>query len=168
MDKYVEQILIAKPDFKQKGLLGLCISGVCLGIYFILFVSFSPGIAIIVVAGFLTYMVKQGFNVEYEYLFVNGDCDISKIVNKSSRKDIYSFKESDVSRVLTFESDKCQNEFKVNANLTVKDFSSGKDDGTLKSYVFFVNTKGGTVGVILDLNENTEEHILDCYKKKLD
>lgn len=169
MDKYIEQILLTKPGFKQKGLFGLCIAIMCVGIYFIMFVSFSPGVAIVVVGAFLTYMVRQSFNMEYEYLFVNGDCDISKIINKSSRKDVYSFKESDVARVLSFESEKCQNEIQVNANLVLKDFSSGESNAKdLARYMFFVNTKDGTTGVILDLNKDTEEHILDCYKKKLD
>lgn len=168
LDRYTEQIILKKPDIKQKALLAVMIAVICAGMYLMMFISFSKGIAVIAVGAFFTYLVKQSFNAEYEYLFVNGDCDISRIINKSSRKDIYSFKESDVTRVMPYNSDKCQNEFEVNANLTVKDFSSGIKDNSDNWYVFLANIKSGTAAIILELNEKSLEHIAECYKKKMD
>ena len=168
LDRYTEQIIQKKPDIKQKTLLAVMVAIICVGVYLMMFISFSKGIAVIAVGAFLTYLVKQTFNAEYEYLFVNGDCDISRIINKSSRKDIYSFKESDVTRVMSYNSDKCQNEFEVNANLTIKDFSSGIKDNSDNWYVFLANINSGTAAIILELNEKSLEHIAECYKKKLD
>lgn len=167
VDRYTEQILNKKPSGGQKALFAGTMLIIAVGVYFILFIGFSVGVAIIAVGCFAAYMVKQGFDAEYEYLFVNGDCDIAKIVGKSSRKDIYSFKESDVKRVMTYNSDVCQNEFEINGELSIKNFTSGISDNAEDWYVFFTNVKSGTVAVILELNEKSIEHVNECYKKKL-
>ena len=49
----------------------------------------GPSILIIGIA--LTIITATRQELEYEYIFVNGDCEISKIVKRSSRKKVYEF-----------------------------------------------------------------------------
>ncbi len=168
MDRYTEQILKKKPDGKQKLMLIGSIVIIAIGVYAMMFIHFSIGVAVTAIGGFLTYLAKLALDAEYEYLFINGDCDIARITNKSARKDIYSFKASDVQRILTYNSNKCQNEFQVNGELSIKSFTSGIKDNDNNWYVFFANAKSGTVAIILELNDKSIEHITDCYKNKIE
>ena len=168
MDKYTEQILEKKPDIKQKLLMLGAILVTAMGVALLCFVNFGIGVALAALGGFLIYWAKLSSYAEYEYLFINGDLDIARITNKSTRKDIYSFKYGDVQRVLTYNSEKFQNELEVNAELTLKDFTSGNEDNQEMWYAFLVNAKNGTHAVVLELNEKTLEHVKECFKKKLD
>lgn len=168
MDNYVEQIVDKLPSVKQKLALFGAIFVTAIGVTMIFFYSFSIGVAVIAVGAFLIYLAKMYQAMEYEYLFVNGDCDIAAIINKSNRKNTYSFKAGDVTRVLPYNSLKFQNELEVNAELSVKDLSSGKRDNRGKCYAFLVNVKGGTLAVVLELNEKTIEHVESFYKNKIE
>ncbi|MBE5944576.1 MAG: hypothetical protein E7258_06620 [Lachnospiraceae bacterium] len=167
MDRYTEQILTKKPDMKQKLLIIGAVLITAMGVAFICFVHFSAGVAIATVGGFLIYWTRLCSNSEYEYLFINGDLDIARITNKSTRKDIYSFKDGDVQRVLPYNSDAFSNELQVNAELTVKNFTSGDLDNQDSWYVFMTNAKNGTHGVVLELNEKSLAHVKECFKNKM-
>ncbi len=168
MDNYVEQIVEKLPSMKQKLALFGAIFVTAFGVTMIFFYNFSIGVAVIAVGAFLVYLAKMYQAMEYEYLFVNGDCDVAAIINKSNRKNIYSFKVGDVTRVLPYYSLKFQNEIEVNAELSIKDFSSGYDEKKDKCYVFLANVKGGTVAIILELNEKSMEHAEVFYKNKIE
>lgn len=167
MDRYTEQILEKKPDIKEKLLMLGAILVTAMGVALLLFVDFGAGVAVGVLGGFLIYLAKNSSYAEYEYLFINADLDVARIINKSTRKDIYSFKDGDVQRVLLYNSDKFQNELEVNAELSLKNFTSGNKDNQDMWYAFLVNAKNGTNAVILELNEKTLEHVKECFKKKL-
>ena len=167
MDKYTEQIIVKKPDGMDRLKIALCILVIIVGVLSILFYDFGIGVAIVAVGGFLCYWANTYLKSEYEYLFINGDCDVARIINQSSRKDVYSFKESDVTRVLPYNSDKFQNEIEINDKLSLKNLTSGNKDNTDSWYAFLTNSGKETVAVILELNEKNIEHVNDCYKNKL-
>lgn len=167
MDRYTEQILEKRPDFKQRLLMLGAILVTALGVALLLFVDFGAGVALAVIGGFLVYFAKLSSYAEYEYLFINGDLDIARITNKSTRKEIYSFNEGDVQRVLPYNSDAFQNELEVNGELSIKNFTSGDKENTDNWYAFLANAKNGTHAVILELNEKTLEHVKECFKKKM-
>ncbi|MCM1460842.1 MAG: DUF6106 family protein [Bacteroides sp.] len=170
MDVYVEQILKRKPQKTQIAAMAGSVALILLGIAFMLCVSMSIGILVLAVGIFLVYVVKQRMNAEYEYTFTNGDFDAAVIYNMASRKDYYSFDESNVLRILPYTSEKFQNELSVNAELTVKNITS-EDKGKQDSwYVFMVNdsrTKG-TTAVILELSEKSLDSVKLSYKNKLE
>ena len=168
MDKYTEQILEKKPGMKQKMFLIAAILVILVGVYFCLFIDIGSGTTIIIVGAFLVYLAKMSFNTEYEYLFINGDCDIAKIKNKASRKNVFSFKESEIQKVWEYSSLKFQNELEINSQLKVKNFTSGLKENSDKWYGFFTSGEAGTQVIILELDEKSREHISECYKKKMD
>lgn len=165
MDSFTEQILKAKPTGKQTLAFIGAILFTVIGVYCLLFVSGSIGIAIVVVGAFLIYYFKMNQNIEYEYSFLNSDCDIDTIINKTNRKKAYEFAGSDVSAVLRYDSEKFQNEIEVNAKMTIKNLTSRNTDNTDNWYVFMVNFGGGTDAVVLELNEKSLEHVKSVYNK---
>lgn len=48
------------------------------------------GLIILVAVAILDYFLFPSFDVEYEYLYVNGEMDVDKIMSKQKRKRIYS------------------------------------------------------------------------------
>lgn len=168
MDNYTEQILDKKVSGKQLFVLAGAIAVTLAGVAMMLFVSFSMGFTVVIVGAVFIYFAKRMQSVEYEYLFINGDCEISKITSKSSRKKILTFDTGDVQRILPYESDKFTNELQVNSQLELMNLTSGQKFNKGMWYSFIVNSKGKTFAVILELNEKSLEHVNNYYKMKMD
>ena len=54
------------------------------------FVLGIVGLVILVAVAVADYLLFPSFDVEYEYLYVNGEIDVDKIMSKQKRKRIYS------------------------------------------------------------------------------
>ena len=87
-DFYTEQLIKKQADskdtLKKVGLIALTVVSVLL-----VFVI-PVGIILPVVMIVIDVLMFRNLNVEYEYVFVNGDLDIDKIMNKSRRKRMFS------------------------------------------------------------------------------
>ena len=166
MDNYIEQIVKKKPDAKQRLMLVGAVLVIMLGVASILFYDMSVGIMIAAAGGFLIYFAKNQQDQEYEYVFVNADCDIARISNKQNRKEVYSFKGGDVQKVLQYTSQQFDNELQANGNLIIKDFTSGDKSMQDNWYMFITNANGKTVAVGLELNEKTITYVETYYKNK--
>lgn len=168
MDNYTEQILDKKVSGKQILALAGAIIVTGIGVIGILFLSSSMGFSVIIVGAVLIYLANRAQSVEYEYLFTNGDCEVSKIINKSARKKYFSFDVGDVQRILPYNSEKFQNELQINSDLTIKNLTSGFKFREELWYAFIVNSKGSSIAVILELYENSYEHVNSHYRMKLE
>jgi len=168
VDHYVEQIVKKKPSFKQRMMIVGTVFLLLLGIPMFLFIHVTLGFTIIAVGAVLIGFAKNAQFVEYEYLFINGDCDIAKITNKASRKKMYGFPSDDVKRVLPYNSDKFQNELQVNSNVSTKLFTSGLDENRDSWYAFMVDGNGKKANIVLELNEKSLDHVKSFYKKQIE
>lgn len=87
-DFYTEQLVKRKATSadmaKRVGLIVLTVASVA-AIFLVPFGILAPVIMIV-----LDIFLFKRFNVEYEYLYVNGDLDIDKIMSKEKRKKIFS------------------------------------------------------------------------------
>ena len=87
-DFYTEQLIKKQADskdtLKKAGLIVLTVLSV------LLVFAIPVGIIFPVVMIVVDVLVFSNMNVEYEYVFVNGDLDIDKIMNKSRRKRMFS------------------------------------------------------------------------------
>ena len=85
-DFYTEQLIKKQTDtkdtLKKGGLIAVTVLSV-----FLAFIT-PVGIILPIILIIVDVLVIQSLNVEYEYVFVNGDLDIDKIMNKSRRKRI--------------------------------------------------------------------------------
>ena len=86
-DFYTEQLIKKQADskdtLKKVGLIALTVVSVLL-----VFVI-PVGIILPVVMIVIDVLMFRNLNVEYEYVFVNGDLDIDKIMNKARRKRMF-------------------------------------------------------------------------------
>jgi len=96
MDSFIERLVVKKKTGKDY----LIIVGVILGSlvvlwllgYLVQLVKFLQPFLLLFFAGiiYFSYLIITGRNVEYEYIFTNGDLDIDMIVAQRKRKRIFS------------------------------------------------------------------------------
>ena len=107
----------------------------------------GPSILIIGIA--LTIITATRQELEYEYIFVNGDCEISKIVKRSSRKKVYEFEAGKIQKVLPYTSILFDNERQAHPDMiigiTLPAFRTGKRSGTHSSTTAKTARKRGIV-----------------------
>lgn len=166
MDNYIEQIIKKNPDAKQRLYFVGAVFVTMLGVAAMLFYDMSVGIMVAAAGAFLIYFAKNAQSMEYEYVFVNADCDIARISNKQNRKEMFSIKGGDVQKVLLYNSQQFQNELEANGNLIIKDFTSGDKTKQDDWYMFMTNDNGKTVAVGLELNDKTKTYVETYYKNK--
>lgn len=168
MDNYTEQIINAKPGAKQFLLFAAAIILTAFGVVAALFISFSTGAICVILGGIGIYFAKLNMSFEYEYIFTNGDFEIAKIIAKSTRKNVCEIHDGDIKRILPFNSDKFQNELSVNADLNVKDFSSGDESKADDCFAFISNNNGKDLAVILELSDKNKDYLKTVYKNKVE
>ena len=102
MDNCYEFLIPMRKDSKTIGLIAL-IWGMMAAMVFVCFMLFSKlGVFafILIVASIAggVWLTRQ-LNVEYEYIFTNGEMDVDLITNKSARKRLITFKCKDIDRI---------------------------------------------------------------------
>lgn len=168
MDSYTEQIVERRAGNGGEKYSKAGVNVVVIAVLLMLFISIYLGFALLGVGIALLFVGKGNRGIEYEYLFVNGDFEVSVIKDKTSRKVAFEMKESEVTKIWPYDLPKAKNELEVNKKLTIKDYTSGKKDDTSNWYIFFVNGNNTTNAVILELDEKNVEHVKTYYKKKLE
>ncbi|MGN0436472.1 MAG: DUF6106 family protein, partial [Wujia sp.] len=98
MDSYTEQIVKVKKNNSGIMLKSVSTALIITGVLSMLFSIFLLGAIVFLAGMILSNIAGKEACMEYEYLFVNGDCEISKIINKARRKKEIDFAEGDVQR----------------------------------------------------------------------
>lgn len=130
------------------------------------FVAGGVGPTVLIVGIALTIFTATRQELEYEYIFVNDDCEISKIIKRSSRKKVYEFGGGGVQKVMPYTSIRFDNERQANPSMAIRDFTSGYAEMKEQWYVFINNSQNHTVAVVLELNDRCVEHVKTFYKNK--
>lgn len=125
-ETYVELMIKRTTPAKDKFLFGLV--AFLLGASAITFLLFGILLALIgiVIFGVLTYIVRMRTNLEYEYLYVDRELQIDKIMSMSRRKKLERIN-LDTLEVLAPVGSHHLDEFK-NRTDKIKDYSSGEPD----------------------------------------
>lgn len=166
MDNYAEFAVKKKNTMKDRMPIVASVFASLIG--FIIWTVMPGWIGpIVLVLGIVCIIVTSNRQeIEYEYIFLSGECEIAKIIKKSSRKQLYKFDVGDVQRVYAYKSQRFQNELEANPSLEIKDFTSGYSEHEDNWYVFLNNGKNHTVAIALELNERCAEHVKYFYKEK--
>ena len=166
MDNYTEQIVKAKPKIIHYILFMFMILLSIISLYLVLFTNLYIGLSLLmfIICLFGIYFAKIQMKYEYEYLFTNGDLEISKIVNKSTRRSLIEVSDSDIQSIKKFHSDA---EKGLKESFKIYDFTSGEEAGKDNWYKLFINSEKKTFVICLELNEKTKQYIEKVYKKKL-
>ncbi len=150
-DIFKEQLVKRKPD-KNDTLKKI---GIVIGAVLILaIITMIPFLLLMmpVVAVVLVLMVKflfTFFNVEYEYIFTNGELDIDLIYNQSRRKKAFSIHVRDIEIMAKINDKAYENEF--NKKAIIKDFSSRAAGSN--TFAFLVTKDGQKFKIIFEPNE---------------
>ncbi len=150
-DLYTEVIVKRKKTAKDT----LCKAGlVVLTVLAVLgaFIGFLGLISLLILfaVGLLDYFVWPTLDVEYEYLYVNGELDIDKIMSRQKRKRVYSCDLKKLELMAPSNSHELDYQ-KNNKNLQRLDFSSMEADA--KTYTAILPGEKGTQMLIFEPNE---------------
>lgn len=122
-DLYSEFLVKKEPTGKdglvKYGMIALTVIAVVGGLFI------SPLLLVAAIAlGVACYFVLPKTDVEYEYLFVNGELDIDMVMAKSKRKKVMSVDMKEVDLMAPLNSHR-MDYYNGNTNMKTKDYSSG-------------------------------------------
>ncbi len=144
-DFYTEQLVKQKPTGKTMAIKAALIALCVLAVLAMFVIPFGYFITVIVI--FIVVTVFKRLDLEFEYLYINGDLDIDKIMGQQNRKRVFStnVKEIEIMAPISYA------ELKPYERLKKLDFSSGLENQ--KVYGLVANHKGETVLVLFEPNE---------------
>jgi len=148
-DVFKEQLVKRQPstkDYILKTLIGLGFIAVTAAL---IYVSQNLGFVLVPVLLFMFFNPYGRFNIEYEYVFTNGDLDIDCIANKSKRRNVLSVDVRSVELMTRIGNGDYSGTF-AKAQVT-RDFSGGK--GKENTFIFLVQYEGKKTKVIFEPNE---------------
>ena len=103
----------------------------------------SPILLLVAVAlGVASYFVIPRTDLEYEYLFVNGEFDIDMVMSKSKRKKVMSMNLSEADLVAPLDSHR-MDYYNGNSRLKTLDYSSGNQQH--RRFAVIIKSGGETV-----------------------
>lgn len=109
-----------------------------------------------VFTGIVYYFYSKKVDLEYEYLYVDKELTIDKIMNKQVRKNVKTLELSKM-EILAKEKSYKVDEYRSKIKKTY-DFSSGSPEA--EKYVMMYNEEGEIVQILLEM----DEHMLNCIK----
>ena len=138
-----------KDNLIKAGLIGLIVISLAAGL-------FINSLLLIIAAGLAVaaYFIIPRTDLEYEYLFVNGDMDIDVIMSRSKRKRVFSLSLSEADIAAPLNSHRLDY-YNGNQKLKVYDFSSGNPEH--KRFAVIVHQKEETAKVILEPDEELSQ-----------
>lgn len=126
-----------------------------IGITVLLFVSgiFVSPILIFpaLIFALICYFFLPAFDLEYEYLYVNGELDIDKIMGKQKRKKCAGY-DMNLLEIMAPSGSHELDSFRNKKDLKVRDFTSRRPD--VPSYTLIFNLEKGQELVKLELDED--------------
>lgn len=144
---YVEQLVPRKTVVIKDAMIKY--SCIILTIVAIVFSFLFPifWLVMIALAAIDVYLIKNS-SVEYEYLYLNGELEIDKIIAKQKRKNVYSVNIEEILILAHLDSA----EVIPFQQLKTRDFSSG-DKGT-SVYKMIILKNGQREAILIEPNEN--------------
>ena len=118
-----------------------------------------------IILGVVSYLfIIPKTDLEYEYLFLNGEMDIDMIMAKSKRKKAGSFRLSETDIVAPMDSHRLDY-YKNNQKLKVLDFSSGNEKN--KRYGVVTRNEKESCMIIIEPDENMAKAIKNSAPSKV-
>ena len=146
-DFYTEQLVKKQTDMKDILIKAILVSLTIVS--FVVILMYPIGLILPILMIVLDVFMFRRLNVEYEYLFLNGDID--KIMNKSKRKKLFNANVSDMELLAPAESAEL-NQYR---NARTLDFSS--HTGQAKVYALVLSGQGELRKVLFEPNETIVE-----------
>ncbi len=119
----------------------------------------------VVLAAVLVLLVFPRFDVEYEYLYVNGSFDIDVIYARQKRKKAASYDLNDMEFLAPAQSHALDS-YKNGGDIKLRDFTSGNPE--VKSYILVFNREKQRELVKMELDDEVIRDIRRLAPRKVD
>lgn len=158
-DFYTEQLVKKQMTMKEVFIKALLVALAIVSVFVVLMFPVAIIVPVIVIA-VVVFLIRR-LDVEYEYLYVNGDLDIDKIMHKAKRKRVFSTNISNMELLAPEGADEL-NQYR---NARVVDLSSGMADA--KKYVLVVAENGQVTRLVFEPNESIIEGMFLMAPRKV-
>lgn len=149
----------SKDSLIKFGLIALLVLAVAAGLFV------HPILLIAAVAlGTACYIIIPRTDLEYEYLFVNGELDIDKVIAKSKRKKVMSVDMEEVDLVAPEKSHR-MDYYNGNTRMKTLDYSSGNPEH--KRLAMIARHENETVRIIIEPDEKMAQAIKNSSPGKV-
>ena len=146
-----EQLIKRKKSKGQWFLEGMVLAATLLSVYGVVHCLFFIVLTVILLV--MDIYLYLEFDAEYEYLFVNGELDVDKIIHKSRRRRICTIKLEEIEVLAPFGT----GELRQYQRAKKSDYSSGRRND--QTYVLVVSRAGELRKIIFEPNQT----IVDGY-----
>ena len=138
-DLYTEEIVKKEKTGKDTLIKVALIAGTVVSVLSFVILGW---LALILVIGFgvADYFIIPSLDLEYEYLYVNGELDIDKIMSKQKRKRVFSGDVSSLELMAPTQSHELDH-YRSRSDIKKKDFSSGRSDA--KTFTMILKKEQG-------------------------
>ncbi|NLZ81692.1 MAG: hypothetical protein GX913_07850 [Clostridiales bacterium] len=116
-----------------------------------------------VIFGYITYRLFMNWDIEYEYVFVNGELDIDKIMGKSRRRRCLTIDMEDI-EIIAAEGSHFLDSYK-NKKCKQMDFSSSIKEN--KKYLIYGNHKNESTRIVFEPNEKMLDNMRSVSPRKV-
>lgn len=162
-DLYSEYLVKKKPTALDAvikyGLIILTVLAALAGLFV------SPVILVLaVIFGVVSYLVIPKTDIEYEYLFVNGELDIDMVMAKTKRKKVNTFDLREADLIAPVNSQRMAY-YNNNSKLKILDYSSG--DESHRRFAVIIRADGDTCKVILEPDDTMAQAIKNSAPSKV-
>lgn len=148
-DFYTEQLVKKRTTMKDIFIKALMVALTIVSVLVVFLFPFGIIFPVVMVAA--DVFVFKRMNVEYEYLFVNGDLDIDKIMDKAKRKRIFSTNVNDVEMLAPINA----SELTQHQGAKVFDYSTNNEGARV--YALIVIDHGQKKKILFEPNETIVE-----------
>lgn len=159
-ETYVECLVARKPStiltFLKILLIMLTVVFVVIGVVFI------PGLLVAIVAGVGAYFATMNANIEYEYLYLDREISVDKVLAKSKRKKAGTFAVDQMEIFAPLNSHRLDSY--RNRELKTLDYSSGVAAQPERRYMMVWN---GNTKIILEPNEEMIKAVQSIAPRKV-
>lgn len=101
------------------------------------------------VLGIVSYVLIPRLDLEFEYLYVNGELDIDKIMSRQKRKKCGSY-DMNLMEIMAPSNSHALDSYKNRQGIKMKDYTSGKHDVPSYTMVFNMDNRQEIIKVELD------------------
>ena len=164
MEKYSERLVKGRVGSDAFLIMGGGIALVIAGVALTMFVT-SFGLFLVAAGVFIIVQATQRFHIEFEYLILNGDVDIAKIISKKSRKNLRSISAGDIQYMAPLSNEYAKNDLEIKNQLKIFDYTEKKPEAD-SYYVIFENKNGKESAYILDLDQKSLDIMKEALKTK--
>lgn len=130
--------------------------------FFLAGLMFAPALLIALLIGIAAYFITLNASLEYEYLYVDRELSVDKVMNQSRRKRIATFDIGKVEIMAPINSH--QLDSYKNRNYKTVDYSSWEEKQPDLRYVFYYD---GQQKVIFEPNEEMIKAIMNVAPRKV-